>query len=153
MSNQHSLSILLVDDDQDDQFFFREALTHIELDIRLSVANNHQEAAKFLSAYTADLIFLDINMPVINGKDSLKYIRENKKFNKVKVIMFTTSSSDKDIETCYELGANLYVTKPLSTSYYSSILQKIFQLSSQNLLHNLSKEQFVFKLNGYSSNY
>jgi len=143
MSNQHSFSILLVDDDQDDQYFFREALTHLDGNLRLSAASSHHEALTFLNAHTPDFIFLDINMPIVHGKDSLKYIRSVKKLTDVIVIMLTTSSNEKDVDDCYALGANLYVTKPLSSSEYSSILKKIFFLHEQNELRNRARNKFI----------
>jgi CheY-like chemotaxis protein len=143
MSNQHSFSILLVDDDQDDQYFFREALNHLDGNLKLSSASSHYEALAFLNVHTPHFIFLDINMPVANGKDCLQYIRSNKKFDEVHVIMLTTSSNEKDINDCYSLGANLYVSKPLSSSDYAAIIKKIFFLYDRNELRYRSRNEFV----------
>jgi CheY-like chemotaxis protein len=134
---------LLVDDDQDDQYFFREALTHLDGNFRLSSASSHHEALTFLNAHTPHFIFLDINMPIANGKDCLKYIRSNKKFDEVFVIMLTTSSNEKDIDDCYSLGANLYVSKPLSSSEYTAIIKNIFFLHEKNELRHRTRNKFV----------
>ncbi len=153
MTARNSFTILLVDADSDDQFFFKEAITHIECNIQLVTASSPEETLEYLNANTPDFIFLDINMPFIDGKDSLQHIRSSKKFNAVNVIMLTTSSNEKDINDCFELGANLYVSKPSSQLELTTILQQIFSLYTENKFEKLTRENFVFELKHGLENY
>jgi len=143
--NTQKLSILLVDDDLDDQFFFRESIMHIDQEIDLSVASSGKEAEKKIKEFKPCIIFLDINMPGQSGKEFLENIRCQNEFKDVSVIMFTTSSNQDDIKDCYRLGANLFVTKPLSSVEQGKLMQKIFKLYSEGNLFTGELDKFVFK--------
>jgi CheY-like chemotaxis protein len=90
-----------------------------------------------------DIIFLDINMPCVDGKQCLKEIRNNKELDKVPVVMFSTSNHEKDIEETFKNGANLYVSKPSFFIDQVKILQKIFSLNWQEDLLKPDKKRFV----------
>ncbi len=144
--DKRSLSVLLVDDDLDDQFFFREALKHVDQSVQLSVAMHGLEAMQKLGSLSPTIIFLDINMPAQNGKECLRAIRAQKDFDHITIVMFTTSSNEEDIEECFRNGANLYVTKPLSTIEQANILKKVFSLYLNNKLAKPKKDNFVFSV-------
>jgi CheY-like chemotaxis protein len=141
-----SISILLADDDTDDQFFFKEALKSIDPLIKLVIANDGQDALKKLESFTPELIFLDINMPFKTGKECLKLIRRDKALKDIPIVMYTTSSDGEDINDCFHMGANLYVSKPLSQDDNIKILTAIFHLYHENKLNNPTEDVFVFHL-------
>jgi CheY-like chemotaxis protein len=141
-----SISVILVDDDLDDQFFFKEGLRHMEHSIHLTVASSSAEALNLLLSCSPSIIFLDINMPGQSGKECLKTIRNNKEYDHITVIMFTTSSSEEDIDECFANGANLYVIKPLSTIEQTNMLNRIFSLYKSRELIQPGKQHFVFNL-------
>ena len=68
------------------------------------------------------IILLDLNMPGTDGRTVLKTLKQDPKLFKIPVIIFTTSSNNEDIEECYRLGANSYVTKPIN---YSALEEKV----------------------------
>lgn len=74
------------------------------------------------------MIFLDLNMPVKNGVECLKEIRNDKKLDWLPIIVYTTSDSPADIEACFELHANLYVVKPTSFENIIKTLKKIIAI-------------------------
>jgi len=115
--------VLLVDDDADDQLFFCDALLEINSNIRCELANNGQEALSLLASPPyPKLIFLDLNMPVMNGFDCLAELRKKENLSQIPVIIFTTTSDHHAIRRTYDLGANAFFKKP---NEYSTFLTKL----------------------------
>src|SRR5688572_12130297 len=106
--------ILLVDDDEDDQAFFLDTLREIDMNIKTEVTSNGIEAISFLknSKDTPTLIFLDLNMPLMNGFQCLVELKNNSKLKNIPVIIFTTSHNSNDIIKSEEMGAAYFFTKP-----------------------------------------
>ncbi len=121
--------ILLVDDDADDQLYFLDAITEIYPDMECRVANNGIEALKEVQVPPPfDVIFLDLNMPIMNGFECLNNLKLQENYRDIPVVIFTTSKSSKDIQQTKELGASLYFTKPTSFSMLCSKLKIIFDI-------------------------
>jgi len=120
------LRILLADDDHDDTFLFREALTHIPIETALAVADNGMELLRMLkdSDKQPDVIFLDMNMPIKNGLECLEDIRSLAGYEQVPVVILSTSVAQYLWESAYRNGANLYVQKPTSFNGLVEILEK-----------------------------
>ncbi len=126
--------VLLVDDDKDDIFFFNDIFSETVKDGILLTAGNGAEALQLLQKGTIpDVIFLDLNMPVLNGKDFLKEIKQLQDFYKIPVLVYTTSSSSKDIEEVMILGAACFITKSSSPKDLALILQTITSHKSNNI--------------------
>ena len=110
--------ILYAEDDHDDLDLVQQAFSSYK-NIEIVHANNGLEALDFLKSIEEDkmpcLILLDINMPVMDGKQALEKIKSNKRYENVPVIMFTTSSSESDKNFAMEMGAD-FITKPLNYS-------------------------------------
>jgi CheY-like chemotaxis protein len=108
-------SCLLIDDDQDDQFIFSLVLRELDHPIHCSIASTGYEALKKLEhdpPYTPDIIFLDLNLPGINGLDCLARIKSNSKLEHIPVVIYTTSLSQEDKNKTKNLGAIDFITKP-----------------------------------------
>jgi CheY-like chemotaxis protein len=120
--------ILLADDDDDDTMLFVEATEKLSPKIKVSLANDGQKLLGLLdSASPPDIIFLDLNMPRKSGLECLKAIRSDARYDKIPVIMYSTSQSKRDIDESYNAGANYYVVKPYEFEDIISILQKLFE--------------------------
>ena len=124
--------ILLVEDNEGDILLTKEAFAECKVKTDISVAKNGQEALDFLykkgifkGVKKPDLILLDINIPIFNGHEILKKIKEDPDLKKIPVIILTTSSSQKDISEAYENHCNSYVKKPLDISEFLSAILKI----------------------------
>lgn len=124
--------ILLVEDNEGDIILTLEAFEECKVKTTISVVKNGQEALDFLfqrgaftNAKNPDLILLDINIPIFNGHEVLKQIKEDSKLKKIPVIMLTTSSNEKDINDAYGHHCNSYVKKPLDISEFLSSILKI----------------------------
>ncbi len=114
------IHILLVEDNEGDILLTREALIQAKLIDTISVVKDGKEAIKYLEKVAPynlnkvpDLILLDINLPKMNGHEVLKNIKANEAFKQIPVVMFTTSSAEKDIIKSYKNYANCYITKPV----------------------------------------
>lgn len=72
-----------------------------------------------------DLILLDLNMPRMGGIEVLKHFYKNEQLRMIPVIVFTSSSHQSDVETCYDYGANAYVCKPIDMGEYYKAISSI----------------------------
>lgn len=129
-----STHILFSDDDTDDALLFTQAADLLTSPVLLSFAEDGEQLMRYLSReMLPDMIFLDLNMPVKNGVECLSEIRSDKKLDWLPVIVYTTSDNPKDIDTCFNLGANLYVVKPTSFESIIKTLKKILTLDFKKL--------------------
>ena len=120
-----NLTFLLVDDDADDIFLFREVLSGVAPEINLRTASNGQEALEVLSReinHLPDLIFLDLNMPRMDGKQCLTELKNIDRLKGIPVIIYTTSSHSRDVEETMQLGAISFITKPSHIKDLKAIL-------------------------------
>ena len=106
-------SILLVDDDPDDQFIFNSALKVVDRSILLSIAKDGVYAFEKLQLVKPDLIFLDINMPRMNGFEFLTKLRTLSHYNQIPVVVYSTSSNIADKIKVKTLGAKDCIEKPI----------------------------------------
>lgn len=112
-----SLTLLIVDDDADDRQLFFEAAAETEKDCQCLAADNGEEALALLHAADAalpDFIFLDLNMPRMGGQKFLQELRKQKKFDHIRVIVYSTSNRPEAIAEMRQLGADAFITKPNS---------------------------------------
>ena len=105
--------ILVVDDDADDQFIFIDAINEIAMDIECLTANNGLEALAHLNDTVPQpsIIFLDLNMPLMNGFECLGRIKNDENLKKIPVVIISTSDSPLDKKRTKELGAEIFLTK------------------------------------------
>jgi CheY-like chemotaxis protein len=130
---------LLADDDQDDRDLFQEALKNIDDSIELSAARNGAEALKKLGQHLAapEIIFLDINMPEMDGWDCLMNIRGSDQFKDIPVVMFSTSPASINGKKAIQSGATGYLEKPTSFLELKDFLEQLTRASRSNLLETL----------------
>jgi CheY-like chemotaxis protein len=119
------MTLLYVDDDIDDRCIFSEALEHIDPSCLFIGASTGEAAFKILSMTIPDYIFLDINMPELNGKEVLREIRSSHDFKHVPVIMFSTSINNRDRKELLAAGANDCVVKPVNFDRLCDLIQSI----------------------------
>lgn len=123
------ITCLLIDDDIDDQEIFTYAVTQLNKTIEVKISSGGEEALQMLQPdnhFIPDYIFLDLNMPVMHGKECLKAIRQQVHLNKVPVIIYSTSFLDKDIYDTKQSGANGFITKQTSIDQLRKILTDVF---------------------------
>ena len=106
---------MIIDDDPDDREFFQEALNSIDSSARCLTALNGEDALVKLSDSTGhlpDYIFLDLNMPRMDGKSFLREMMKDFKLKHIPVTIFSTSSDPRDLKETQDLGAVHYIVKP-----------------------------------------
>ena len=111
MSYKH---ILLIDDDVEDLEIFKIALDRLSANPRCTTFTNAREALDKLVAgeLTPDVIFLDLNMPLMSGQEFLQEVKKTKEIQHIPVIIFSTSSQQSTVKLTMELGAHDFITKP-----------------------------------------
>jgi CheY-like chemotaxis protein len=122
--------ILLVDDDMDDQELFGEAMSIVDSSATCHFASDGEEGLKLLESgdLNCQLIFLDLNMPKMNGKQFLTEIKKNPEFSNIPVVIFTTSLRDKDGAETAKMGAAHFLTKPSSFGELCKQLEEILNM-------------------------
>ena len=121
-------NILLIDDDSDDIEIFREAVIEIAPDIHFDGLTNCEQALSRLNnSHTGlpDLIFLDLNMPLINGKQCLSAMRKMAHLTNTPIIIYSTSSFQKDIDETKHLGASAFLTKSSRFEETCNLLKQV----------------------------
>lgn len=121
-------NVLLIDDDVEDQEIFTEALREVSDQLKCTTSTNAKEALAQLDKMELhpDLIFLDLNMPIMTGLEFLKEIKHLDHLKSLPVIIFSTSSNPATIEETTQLGAIDFITKPSRFNDLVNILQPLF---------------------------
>jgi CheY-like chemotaxis protein len=140
-----STSILLIEDDEDDQGFFIEAISGIEHTMLYHIAKNGKDAIDKLKNSTVlpDIIFTDINMPLMNGVECFLELLKNPRTKNIPVVFLTSDTGQR--EFVYQLGAKGYIQKPSD----SHTLSKQLSLSinhnfpTSNYMPNLKAQPFL----------
>jgi CheY-like chemotaxis protein len=120
------MTILYVEDDPEDQDIFREAIETVSPHTTCYFARNGSDALRVISKIVAepDYIFLDINMPEMNGKEFLKKLKSTSTLKSIPVIIYSTSNSSRDVDECKKLGAVEFITKPSDFTMICQTLKK-----------------------------
>jgi CheY-like chemotaxis protein len=128
MSDVHEINkyILYADDDCEDHELFKDILAEVDADVELVSVNNGMQVLEFLESLKPGmklpcLILLDLNMPMLNGIETLKAIKEHEHFRKLPVIIFSTSTEKADEQIAKKLGANDYVRKPVKLTDFRDV--------------------------------
>jgi CheY-like chemotaxis protein len=127
-----SMTLLYADDDRDDCDLMCEALQNVDPAIICHVVNNGQQALDTLQDQQNDLpdyIFLDINMPRMDGKKCLEAIKSDQRFKDIPVIMYSTTTDQKEIDECYALGATSFIKKPNNFKELYSVMHLFVKLA------------------------
>jgi CheY-like chemotaxis protein len=149
LTNENTLRILLADDDEDDRTFFSEAIAELKMSNQLTLFNDGKDLMDYLTQPDVSLphiLFLDLNMPYKNGLDCLKEIRADQRYKDVSVAIYSTSSSEKDIEDTFVEGANIYIKKPNDFSQLKKVIKEVVHMNWQFHSSALNKETFFFSI-------
>ena len=119
--------VLLVDDDEDDREFMLQVLGDTFPDIACTVAINGHDAFARLADYRPDIIFLDLNMPLMDGRQFLRLIKQRADLAEIPVVILSTSSDRETIIETRSLGAEDFITKPDKLAGWVGLVERIFQ--------------------------
>jgi CheY-like chemotaxis protein len=126
------LKILMVDDDCDDRNFFMEAVSEINPEIECCLLTDGTEVLKFLEEcqQLPDFIFLDLNLPRMDGRQCLAKLKSIKLYAGIPVIIYSTSKNPEDVEETKKLGADGFIKKP---ALYKDIPNEIYNVIKDKL--------------------
>lgn len=124
--------VLLVEDNQGDRRLTQEAFLGTNNSIQLLLVSDGMEAIAFLQhegAYVhaprPDIILLDLNLPKMDGREVLTFIKEDKSLRAIPTIILTTSQAEADILKSYQLSANCYLAKPVQFCEFENLVKNI----------------------------
>jgi CheY-like chemotaxis protein len=133
--NTNPVTILLAEDDPDDQYLINEALEENQLNTRLYTVSDGEELLDYLNRRgkyqdsqkwpMPNLILLDLNMPRKDGREALREIKADPKLRQIPVVALTTSHAEDDVVTTYESGVSGYITKPVSFTGLREVMKAI----------------------------
>ena len=124
-------TILVAEDDPNDQFFIQRELKRLAFPVQLRFVNDGEQAIAYLSALDKpdcqfpkpDVMFLDLKMPRLNGFELLEWMRKNAFSERILTVVVSSSSLQEDIDKAYDLGANAYLIKPVNLQDYVRIFR------------------------------
>jgi CheY-like chemotaxis protein len=143
------IHILLADDDEDDRLFFKEAFEEIKIYTSVKIVNDGVELMNHLSQDNIQLphiLFLDLNMPRKNGIDCLLEIKHLAHLKDIAIAIYSTSSSEKDIEETFIQGANVYIKKPSDFNTLKKILEQVITINWQYQTSGLNRDNYLLSL-------
>ncbi|GAB3512514.1 response regulator [Emticicia fontis] len=145
VSKYSPIQILLADDDPDDKLLFSDALSHLEVQANLITVNDGEEVIQHINMTDSlpHIIFLDLNMPRMNGLKCLELIRQNHSLNQIPCVILSTSSNPKDINKTYETGANLYFAKPAGLYDLIKMIDKTLKLNWEHFFPPFEDSFFI----------
>jgi CheY-like chemotaxis protein len=126
--------LMIVEDDVDDRIYFCNAVKKIDENIKCLEAWNGAQAIEILKNLKKlpDFIFMDINLPIMNGLDCLEYIKEDEILKNIPVIIYTTSKYQKNSDYTRELGAASFITKHVDTKELPALIRSAMEKVKHN---------------------
>jgi CheY-like chemotaxis protein len=133
--NDKTFVVLMAEDDEHDIIATRRAWKAGKMANPLYIVNNGEECLDYLERRGAyadptmsprpGILLLDLNMPRMDGLETLQQIRASEKFRSLPVVMLTTSKAEEDRVRCYEFGANAYIVKPIGFDNFAEAIRTI----------------------------
>lgn len=145
----NALSILLADDDEDDRLFFKDAFEEIKIQTNLEFVHDGMQLMDFLSnpeSQLPDILFLDLNMPKKTGKECLAEIKKTEHLKDIIIAIYSTSSSEEDIEDTFIQGANIYIKKPSDFNTLKKIVNEVITVNWHYHTSGLNRDNFLLRL-------
>jgi CheY-like chemotaxis protein len=125
--------VLYADDDADDRAWIEENFKAVNAQLSLFFLENGRQVLEFLASRSSpqfpSLIIMDLNMPQLDGRQTLRQLKANPAYRHIPVAIVSTSSSRLDRETCYFLGAELFLVKPSSYHEWKTIMHQLLSLA------------------------
>ena len=143
-STEQIKHLIIADDDEDDQMLLKEAIHEFSESILTTIIPDGKQLMNFLDkGNIPELLLLDLNMPYKNGTECLMEIRANEHLRDIPVVILSTSRNIRDIELCFNFGANLFFTKPCSFQSLKMLIRSILTISWSDFKPVSSKQKFT----------
>ena len=130
-----AITIHMCDDDPDDQLLITDALLEARLANPIDFTSNGRELLQYLNREgkyeelkdkpLPGLILLDLNMPIMDGREVLQILKNDDKFKSIPIVILTTSKAEEDVARSYDMGVNSFVIKPVSFENLVEMIQSL----------------------------
>jgi CheY-like chemotaxis protein len=143
---KNAVNIFYADDDLDDREFFESAVREVSPSFNLITHSDGNELIDMLNNPPPfpNILFLDLNMPIKNGFEVLKEIRQSERTRDIPVVVFSTSDDAEAINTTRQLGANLYVPKPNTYTGLKKVIMHSMSIDWSKFTPSI--DQFVYRV-------
>ena len=134
MLNHQEVTILLVEDDPGHARLIEKNLRRSNINNEIVMLTDGQQAVDYLFAQghyggrkrpSPLLVLLDLNMPVLDGYQVLERMKASEETKRIPVVILTTTDDAREVERCYNLGCNVYITKPVDYEQFAEAIRKI----------------------------
>jgi CheY-like chemotaxis protein len=132
---EKALHILYAEDDLDDCYFLKQAISALSLDIHLTLANDGEVLMAYLSGCAEDLpdvLFLDLNMPRKNGYECLSEIKNIKYYEDLPIVVLSTSNSRTTIDKIFEIGGHIFMSKPDDIGQLRQLIRNVLPIALEH---------------------
>ena len=138
-----NFTFLLADDDADETELLLEGLLQLSAQYKLHSVRHADQLMESIKLFRPDIIFMDLALPGLDGRDCLKMLKEDPDAKNIPVIIYSTSGSQDWLKECYDLGASLYFVKPFTDVGLTSGLSEILKKYESNHLFDVPFEEFL----------
>src|SRR5262249_6785127 len=134
MEIQKPVTLILVEDDAGHAVLIEKNLRRAGVENEIIRLADGQEALDFFFGdappagtppHKSFLVLLDLNLPVVDGYQVLKRLKENERTKRMPVVMLTTTANPQEINRCYQLGCNLYISKPIEYDQFCDVIRSL----------------------------
>lgn len=149
MTNNEIIRVLLADDDKEDRTDFIEAFETLRIKTQVQTVKDGVELMEYLkdpSSVLPHVLFLDLNMPKKSGLECLNEIKQIERLKNITIVIYSTSSSEKDIEETFLKGANVYLKKPAHLTVLKKSLLHVLTVNWQYHTSGLNRENFLLQI-------
>lgn len=139
MPEKMEVCLLLVEDDPGHALLIERNLRRANISNEIVKVDNGRKALDYLfykgeyedrQCASPLLVLLDLNLPVLDGFEVLKQMKEDDRTRHIPVIILTTTDDEREVKRCYDLGCNVYITKPVDYGHFSEAITKLGLLFS-----------------------
>ncbi len=147
LDGEKKMNILIADDDPDDRELLSDALFEISNNFQITMVENGKELmVELVGEELYDLIFLDLNMPAMNGFECLEKIKADPKRRELPVLIYSTSANPDQIEQTYLQGALFYIQKPSNFYEIRDVMKKLLGFPMEMFLIQPARKDFLLKI-------
>jgi CheY-like chemotaxis protein len=136
-------NVLIAEDDDDDFFIFSLAISETTFTVLLKRAEDGELLMKLLKQEMPDILFLDLLMPLKDGRQCLLEIRADRRYDRLPIIVYTALQDLETVEYCYRQGSNLLTIKPNSIQDLKEAIQRVLSIDWKKTMYFPPKSEFV----------
>lgn len=147
--NREYLNVILADNDEGNQVFFRNIFKDLKIGIKVQIFQNGEDLMEYLNseeAHIPEILFMDYGIPVKNCLEYLQEIKIDFRFDHMVTAVYSDRLSESEIEDVFVNGANIFMKKPDNYSDLKKIISEVVTVNWQYHTSGLNKDNFIMKV-------